>query len=167
MKEGAIIMQPLLENKLIAFLVNQNEYAISVDEVGSIERVLPITRVPSAPKYVKGVINLRGIITPVIDLKKKLHNKSTKFTDQTRILIVHIESLTVGLIVEGANDVIDIQTEQIETPPETVESDVLDYIEGVIKLPKRLLILLDMAYLLNDSDDIESTQELKRLQHES
>src|SRR5690625_1913906 len=85
MKEGAIIMQPLLENKLIAFLVNQNEYAISVDEVGSIERVLPITRVPSAPKYVKGVINLRGIITPVIDLKKKLHNESTKRSEERRV----------------------------------------------------------------------------------
>lgn len=147
--------QEILENKLIVFLINQNEYAITVDQVGSIERVLPITRVPSAPKYVKGVINLRGVITPVIDLKAKLHGKSTEFTDQTRILIVHIETITIGLIVDGASDVIDIQTEQVVAPPETVHTDVLDFIEGVIKLPERLLILLDITRLLDGIDQHE------------
>lgn len=147
--------QEILENKLIVFLINQNEYAITVDQVGSIERVLPITRVPSAPKYVKGVINLRGVITPVIDLKAKLHGKSTEFTDQTRILIVHIETITIGLIVDGASDVIDIQTEQVVAPPETVHTDVLDFIEGVIKLPERLLILLDITRLLDGIEQHE------------
>jgi|SRR5690625_269284 len=157
-------MQEMLENKLIVFLINESEYAISVDQVGSIERVLPITRVPSTPKYVKGVINLRGVITPVIDLKEKLHQESTEFTDQTRILIVHMDTITIGLIVDSANDVVDVQTDEIEPPPETVESEVMDYIDGVIKRPKRLFILLNIKRLLNimnQKEEVKSTSEVK------
>ena len=143
-------MQKTLENKLIVFDVNENEYAMSVEQVGSIERVLSITRVPSAPKAVKGVINLRGVITPVIDLKEILHHKSTEFTEQTRILIVHLESITIGLIVDGASDVVDVDTNQVKSPPETVDTDLIDYIQGVIKLPNRLLTLLNINRLLYD-----------------
>lgn len=148
-------MQELLENKLIVFLINDNEYAISVERVGSIERVLSITRVPSAPKFVKGVINLRGVITPVIDLKAKLHNKPTEFTEQTRILIVHLETITIGLIVDGANDVVDIEASLVKPPPETVDTDIIDYIQGVIKLPNRLLTLLNINRLLYDVEKVE------------
>lgn len=143
-------MQELLENKLIVFLINGNEYAVSVEQVGSIERVLSIKRVPSAPKFVKGVINLRGVITPVIDLKAKLHDKPTEFTEQTRILIVHLETITIGLIVDGASDVVDIQSDLVKPPPETVDADLIDYIQGVIKLPNRLLTLLNINRLLYD-----------------
>src|SRR5690625_2751986 len=99
----------LLENKLIVFQLANEEYAISVQSVGSIERILPITRVPSTPSFVKGVINLRGVVTPVIDLKEKLKQTHTEFTEQTRIIIVHIDEITVGFIVDSANDVIDIK----------------------------------------------------------
>jgi len=158
-------MPQIVDKKLIAFLIHHNEYAVSVDQVGSIERVLPITRVPSAPKFVKGVINLRGVITPVIDLKEKLHQITTELTEETRILIVHIGSLTVGLMVEGANDVIDIETEQIEPSPETVDTEILDYIDGVLKLPGRLLILLNISCLLETEEAIESTVKMKRLSY--
>ena len=151
--------QETLENKLIVFTVNENEYAISVDQVGSIERVLSITRVPSAPPHVKGVINLRGVITPVIDLKSKLHNETTEYTEQTRILIVHLETITIGLLVDGASDVVDIQRDQVEAPPETVHSNLLDYINGVVRLPKRLLTLLDINRLLYGTEQQEIRQE--------
>ena len=71
------------ENKLIVFQLENEEYALSVQHVGSIERLLPITRVPSTPPFVKGVINLRGVVTPVIDLKKRFHGVDTEFTNQT------------------------------------------------------------------------------------
>ncbi|HLR73387.1 MAG TPA: chemotaxis protein CheW [Pseudogracilibacillus sp.] len=143
-------MRETLENKLIVFVINDKEYAMSVEQVGGIERVLSITRVPSAPKSVKGVINLRGVITPVIDLKEKLYRQPTEFTEQTRILIVYLESITIGLIVDGASDVVDVDTNQVKTPPETVGTDLIDYIQGVIKLPNRLLTLLNINRLLYD-----------------
>src|SRR5690625_7188947 len=102
-----------LENKLIVFELENEEYAISVQSVGSIEKILPISRVPSTPKFVKGVINLRGVVTPVIDLKERLKNKETDFTEQTRIIIVHIEEITLYLIVDTENDIIDIRKYRI------------------------------------------------------
>lgn len=139
-----------LESKLIVFRLENEEYALSVQYVGSIERVLPITRVPSTPDFVKGVINLRGVVTPVIDLKKRFHGVDTEFTNQTRIIIVHIEDITVGIIVDSANDVVDIDRNQIEAPPEVVGSVEAEYITGVIKLNNRLLILLDLDKVLNE-----------------
>lgn len=142
----------LLENKIIVYQIENEEYAISVQHVGSIERVLPITRVPGTSDYVKGVINLRGVVTPVIDLKKRFYNKETNFTEQTRIIIVSIEEITIGLIVDSANDVIDIDKDLIEPAPEAIGSRVVDYISGVIKLDKRLFILLDLEKVLNKNE---------------
>src|SRR5690625_6530079 len=91
----------ILDNKIIIYQIESEEYAVSVQHVGSIERVLPITRVPNTPKFVKGVINLRGIVTPVIDLKERFYQKETEFTDKTRIIIVTMEDINVGLIEIG------------------------------------------------------------------
>src|SRR5690625_4424194 len=93
------------DEKLIIFRVENEEYAVSIKYVGSIERIEKITRVPGSPSFVKGVINLRGVITPVIDIKERFHQRETEFTEQTRIIIIHIEDMTVGFIVDEANDV--------------------------------------------------------------
>lgn len=145
----------LLENKLIVFKIQKEEYAVSVKNVGSIERLLPITRVPSTASFVKGVINLRGIVTPVVDLKERFYHVESEFTNQTRIIIVHMDDISVGLIVEEANDVVDINKDQIEPAPEVVGSKVDDYISGVIKLDKRLLLLLDLEKVLSKEELID------------
>ncbi len=144
--------ETILENKLIVFRLGQEEYALSVQNVGSIERILPITRVPSTPSFVKGVINLRGVVTPVIDLKRRFHNEGTEFTNQTRIIIINFEDITVGIIVDSADDVVDIDESQIEPPPEVVGMVEVDYITGVVKLDNRLLILLDLEKILSKEE---------------
>lgn len=144
-----------IDNKVIVFQLEDEEYAIPVHSVGSIERVLPITRVPSTAPYVKGVINLRGVVTPVIDLKQKLKNEETKFDDETRIIIVNVKEVTVGLIVDSANDVIDIKRDQIEPSPETIGKEVKEFIEGVVKMDKRLFILLDLVKVLFEEEKDE------------
>lgn len=152
--------EAILENKLIVFRLENEEYALSVQNVGSIERLLPITRVPSTPPFVKGVINLRGVVTPVIDLKRRFHQIDTEFTNQTRIIIINIEDITVGIIVDSANDVVDIDESQIEPPPEVVGMVEVDYITGVVKLDNRLLILLDLEKILSK----EELSELKSME---
>jgi len=149
-----------LENKIIIYRLEGEEYAVSVRHVGSIEKVLPITRVPNTPDFVKGVINLRGIVTPVIDLKERFYEKETAFTEETRIIIVNMDDITVGLIVDSANDVIDIEQDQIEPPPDAIGSIVVDYINGVIKIDNRLLILLDLPKVLDKGE----LNELKALE---
>lgn len=141
-----------LDNKVIVFQLEDEEYAIPVHSVGSIERVLPITRVPRTAPYVKGVINLRGVVTPVIDLKQKLKNKPTTFDDETRIIIVNVKEVTVGLIVDSANDVIDIKRDKVEPSPETIGKEVKEFIEGVVKMDNRLFILLDLEKVLFEEE---------------
>ena len=152
--------EAILENKLIVFRLENEEYALSVQNVGSIERLLPITRVPSTPPFIKGVINLRGVVTPVIDLKRRFHQIDTEFTNQTRIIIINIEDITVGIIVDSANNVVDIDESQIEPPPEVVGMVEVDYITGVVKLDNRLLILLDLEKILSK----EELSELKSME---
>ncbi|MRH42281.1 chemotaxis protein CheW [Aquibacillus halophilus] len=140
------------EIKAIIFQLKNEEYAISVQQVGSIERMQHITRVPQTSEFVKGVINLRGVVTPIIDLRKRFGIEESEFTDSTRIIIVYIDGLEVGLIVDAAYDVIDIPQSAIEPPPEVIGTVDVDYIEGVAKVDSRLLILLNMKEVLSSKE---------------
>lgn len=142
--------------KVIVFQLQDEEYGVPVHQVHSIERMQHITRVPKTPEFVKGVINLRGVVTPIIDLRKRFGVDEVTYTDSTRIIIVGVSNMEVGLIVDAANDVIDIPEHSIEPPPEVVGSVEAEYINGVAKLEKRLLILLNLDKVLNP-------QEIKQL----
>ncbi len=144
--------------KAVIFQLKDEEYGVDVQQVHLIERMNHITRVPKMPTFVKGVINLRGIVTPVIDLRERFSIETTNYTDSTRIIIVQVEDKEVGLIVDAANDVIDIPSDQIEQPPEVVGRIESDYIRGVAKLDERLLILLNLNKVLNSEELIEIAQ---------
>lgn len=135
--------------KSIVFELHGEEYALPVDLVGGIERVMPITRIPGVPSFVKGVLNLRGIVTPVIDLRERFGFDAQIETDATRIIIIQHEDKDVGLIVDACYDVIDIPNNSIEPAPETISSVKIDYIEGVAKYNERLLILLNIDEILS------------------
>lgn len=134
--------------KVIIFELMNKEYAIEVDVVQSIERVVSITRVPKMPSYIKGVINLRGVVTPIVDLRERFGLESKGVNAQTRIIIVSLEEYEVGLIVDGANDVIDIPIESIEPQPEVVGTIESDFIAGVAKVEKRLFVMLELSKVL-------------------
>lgn len=138
------------ELKIIVFELNGKEYAIPVEQVRSIEKVQHITRVPGVVSYIKGVINLRGLVTPIVDLRKRFGLEESDYSESTRIIIAVIDELEVGLIVDGANDVLDISSGSIEPPPEIVGGAEAEYIDGVVKLDKRLLILLDLEKVMNE-----------------
>jgi purine-binding chemotaxis protein CheW len=137
-----------VEWKVIAFQLKDEEYAIPVQYVRSIEKIQHITRVPRTAHYVKGVINLRGVVTPIIDLRERFGFPSVPYSEQTRIIIVSIGDIEVGFIVDAANDVLDIPASGIEPPPEAIGAVEADYIHGVAKVGKRLLILLNLEKVL-------------------
>lgn len=112
--------ETVTEKKVIVFQLKDEEFAVSVQQIGSIERIQTITRVPNTAHFVKGVINLRGVVTPIIDLRSRLGIEEAEYTESTRIIIVNLEDMEVGLIVDAANDVIDISTETIEPAPEVI-----------------------------------------------
>ncbi|MCA1053533.1 chemotaxis protein CheW [Rossellomorea aquimaris] len=136
------------ELKLIVFQLLDKEYAIPVNQVRSIEKLQYITRVPKTPAHVKGVINLRGVVTPIIDLRSKFGLPSTSSSESTRIIIAGHQDKEVGLIVDAANDVLDVSKGSIEPPPEVVGSVEEEYIGGVVKQGRRLLILLHLDKIL-------------------
>ncbi|MCM3722174.1 chemotaxis protein CheW [Solibacillus isronensis] len=138
--------------KVIVFQLADKEYAIPVSHVKGIEKLMHITRVPKTERYVKGVINLRGVVTPVIDLRERFDLPVSGNEETTRIIIIALETMEVGFIVDSANDVLDIDASSIEQQPEVVGSLLEDFIAGVAKLENRLLILLHLDKVLNPID---------------
>ncbi|KRF68178.1 chemotaxis protein CheW [Peribacillus sp. FSL K6-1552] len=135
--------------KVIVFQIKDKEYAIPVDKVSGIEKLLHITRVPKAVQLVKGVINLRGVITPIIDLRVRFGFEELEYNDSTRIIVVILDDMEVGLIVDSANDVLDIPVDSIEPQPEVVGHSASEYISGVAKIEKRLLVLINLEKALS------------------
>ncbi|WP_240417563.1 chemotaxis protein CheW [Paenibacillus periandrae] len=144
------------EIKVIVFALAHEEYGVEVEKVRTIERMQPMTRVPRTPEFVKGVINLRGVVTPIIDLRGRFGFAESEYTDNTRIIIVAVKELEVGLIVDSANDVTDINTDNIDDPPEVVGGIKAKYLQGIAKIgDSRLLVLLNLEEVLNKSEIIQ------------
>ncbi|MGN1386540.1 MAG: chemotaxis protein CheW [Bacillus sp. (in: firmicutes)] len=145
--------------KVVVFQLKEKEYAIPIQQVRGIEKILHITRVPNTAHFVKGVINLRGVVTPIIDLRARFDIEESPLTDDSRIIIVHIDDLEVGLIVDIANDVIDIPSGNLEPQPEVVGTEEASFITAVAKIDKRLLILIDLKKVLSEEGLHETAGE--------
>lgn len=135
--------------KVIVFQLVDKEYVIPVSQVQSIEKMMHITRVPKTPSFVKGVINLRGVVTPIIDLRERFELQANPLDDRSRMIMIKVEDMEVGLIVDAANDVLDIPSAAIEPQPDVVGSIESEFIAGVAKLDRRLLVLLQLDKVLN------------------
>jgi purine-binding chemotaxis protein CheW len=134
---------------LATFFLSQEEYGVDVRLVQEIIRVSDITQVPRAPGFIKGVINLRGRIIPVVDLKRKLGlGEVEEAARQSRIVVVKVRDRMVGLLVDGASQVLKVPVASIEPPPEEVVEIDANFIRGVAKLERRLIILMDLPKVL-------------------
>lgn len=147
--------------QFVVFKLGDEEYGVNILQVKTIERLMEITRVPKAPEFVEGVINLRGEVVPVIDLRKRFSLPERTNTDNTRIIIVSIEDITVGMIVDSATEVLQISEDDIDPAPSIVGSVDSDYIDGVGKIDDRLLILLNLKKVLKSEElsELEKTEE--------
>jgi purine-binding chemotaxis protein CheW len=144
------------EVKVIVFALGKEEYGVEVDKVRTIERMQPITRVPKTIPFIKGVINLRGIVVPIIDLRERFGMPQKENSENTRIIIVTANDMEVGLIVDSANDVIDVDTDEINDPPEIVGGIRAKYLRGVARVAgDRLLVLLNLGEVLSKSEIIQ------------
>ncbi|MFA1820884.1 chemotaxis protein CheW [Virgibacillus oceani] len=135
--------------KVVVFLMGKQQYGMPVENVLGIEKLHMITSVPKTSDFIKGVINLRGDITPVLDLKQRLQLGETAYAEQTRILIVTMNDMKVGLMVDGATDVMDIDSTIVEDAPEVINGVKESFLKGVAKLEDKLLILLDLEFVLD------------------
>lgn len=140
--------------QLVSFMIGNEEYAVDILFVQEINRMMQITAVPNAPGYVDGVINLRGRVIPVIDLRYKLGLAKKEHDKNTRIIVVEVKSKTVGFIVDAVKEVIRIPENITEAPPEIIAGSNSEFIKSVGKLEDRLLILIDLEKILFANDVI-------------
>lgn len=154
-----------MENiKVIVCGLENERYGIDIQHVISIERLETITNVPQMAEFIKGVMSFRGEIIPVIDLKERLHiidttNSDKSNQDKSRILVVRINDLHIGILVDSATDVIDVNASVIEPAPKLITGVGETYINGVANLESGLLILLDLQHVLN-LEEINQVQEI-------
>ncbi|MGA1845280.1 MAG: chemotaxis protein CheW [bacterium] len=134
--------------KFVTFFLDNEEYALPVSEVREIKRVGEITRVPNAPHHIKGVMNLRGRIVPVLELKKRLQLGEAAIDIDSRIVVVEQGNRVLGLMVDRVSQVMNIAAEQIDKAPEEVVQVNENYLKGVGKLDERMIILLDLDQII-------------------
>ncbi len=138
--------------QLVTFKLDNEEFGVDILKVQEINKMIDITRIPNAPAYVEGVINLRGKIIPIVDLRKRLGFESRASDKSTRIIVVELDGMVLGFIVDSVSEVLRISENTVEPPPALVSGIESEYIEGVGKLENRLLILLELKKVFTSMD---------------
>lgn len=140
------------DEQLVVFRLADEYYGLDIGTVQEIITWQPVTRVPRTPEFVEGIINLRGHVIAVIDLRKRFQVKQSEIGRETRIVVVEIGSLVVGLVVDGVSEVLRVPADRIE-PPSTVISGIdTEFLRGVAKTDDRLIILLDADRILEQRE---------------
>jgi purine-binding chemotaxis protein CheW len=146
--------------QLVTFKLGSEEFGVDILKVQEIIKMMNVTKIPNAPAFIEGVINLRGKIIPIVDLRKRLGFKDQEFDKSTRVIVVELDGLVLGFIVDSVSEVLRIPEDTIEPPPSMVAGIESEYIEGVGKLDDRLLILLELKKIFSSPEkkDIENIE---------
>lgn len=136
----------------MVFKLGKEEYGVPIIQVKEINRLTRPTKVPRSPSFVEGIINLRGQIIPIIDMKKRFDLPLTEYTVEARIIVIQVGKQTLGVQVDSVSEVLRITSSNIEPAPSLVSGIDSEYITGVAKAGERLLILLDLNKLLNEEE---------------
>jgi purine-binding chemotaxis protein CheW len=133
--------------QIVGFRVGKENFGVPIAFVHEIVPMMEITGVPDSPVYIEGVINLRGKIIPVVDLRKRFH-ETVAPNRRNRIMVAELDGHQIGLVVDAANEVLKIDPALIEPPPNVFEQGELNYVTGVGKLGGKLVILIDLAKIM-------------------
>ncbi len=145
-----------IEGKFLTFTLAKEEYGIGIRKIREIIGLMPITAIPEMPAYIKGVINLRGRVIPVVDLRQRFGMPKNDYTERTCIVVVEMKSAqieaTIGIVVDAVSEVINIKAEDIENAPAFGAGLKTDYILGMAKMGKSVKILLDIDRVLSSDE---------------
>lgn len=137
--------------QFVTFTLNDEEYAVDILSVQEINRITEITKVPNSPDYVEGVINLRGKVIPVINLRSKFGFEARATDDNSRIIIMEIQGIINGVIVDSVSEVLRIPASSIEAAPSVASDTISQFIKGLAKLDNRLIILVEINNLVEEA----------------
>lgn len=147
-------------NQIVSFLLGEEEFGLDIMKVQEIILVGEITKMPQVPEYVRGMINLRGHVIPVVDLRMRFKQPVREKAEEQRIIVVNIGTRTIGIVVDAVNEVLRMTPDQIEPPPSGI-GDVQRFITGLLKIDKKLVILLDIEGLFSDDEQLTLTEAAK------
>jgi purine-binding chemotaxis protein CheW len=150
--------ESILKEKYLTFFIDEQLFAVPSSQVVEIIRMQPITFVPKLPPFVIGVINLRGKIVPLIDLRLKFNKEPRKYDDYTSIIVAETGEYSVGFIVDRVNDVTDLSKNQISDAPKLAKDATNGFITGIATIGKEAVMLLDTIKILTDDDLIRVAQ---------
>lgn len=156
--EGSTRRSDTLIAQLVGFRLDNEDYAIAITKIQEIILMKPITRIPQVPDFIEGLINLRGSVIPIVNLRKRFGLPPRDLDDETRTIVVNIQDKTVGCIVDAVTQVMRINRDQIQPAPLSVLAISHQYIAGLARLDDRLLIILDIDRLFDEQCSIVSGQ---------
>ena len=149
--------QDTQKDKYLTFQIGTEEYAIAISHVTEIIGMLKITEVPQTPEYIKGVINLRGKVIPVMDIRLRFGMEAREYDERTCVIVVNLQDNTVGLVVDTVSEVLDIPSENIEASSQYSASEGANFICGMGKVEEKIKMVIDINSLLfKDNDMLES-----------
>lgn len=150
LENSTIVTEELLQ--LVSFKLGDSEFGVDILKVQEINKMMELTVVPNTPAFIEGVVNLRGRIIPVLNLRARLGLPVREYDSETRIIVVEIEDKTIGFVVDAVKEVLRIPKSITEAPPDIVSGIGSDYITAIGKLEDRLLILLDLTKILSNDE---------------
>ncbi|WP_299026618.1 chemotaxis protein CheW [uncultured Thermanaerothrix sp.] len=144
-----------MEKQFVVFQVADEQYGVPIDRVESIVKMQPITLVPQAPEFLEGITNLRGMVLPVLSLRKRFGLPPREAGRETRIVVVVGEGHPIGIIVDSVLEVLRLSEDAIEPPPPMVTNERTRFITGIAKVGERLVILLDLVRVLSVEEEVQ------------
>jgi len=167
MDEDSDRQETINEIQLVSFKIKDEEFGIPIEDVQEIIRMSEITKLPGTRTFIEGVIDLRGQILPVIDLRKKLNlNDVTDFTPSTRIDVIAVDGIETGMIVDNVSEVLRVSKESVKNPPSLLGEDK-EYLTGIVRFDSRLIILLNVKKIITKEDIVHISEITKRISDES
>lgn len=152
LEEASKLEEDTQKGKFLTFSLGKEMYAIEIKFVTEIIGIQPITEVPELPAYVKGIINLRGKIIPVMDVRLRFKKKPVEYNDRTCVIVIEVKDISVGLIVDNVSEVLSIADDDIVPPPDMNRGAENKYIKAIGKVEKEVKLILDCERLMNDND---------------
>lgn len=138
----------------VVFKLDKEEYGIDIMKVNGIEKYQEVVKVPNAPEYIEGMINLRGEVLPIFSLRKKFNLEDKQYDEETKIVVVYTGDIKIGFIVDSVQEILQIEESDIEVAPPIVAGINRKYIKSVAKVEKRMIVLIDIDLVVTDEEKI-------------
>lgn len=151
LKEKATEEAAVDVGQFVGFFIRDDEFGVDIREIQEINKLVPITEVPRSPQFVEGVINLRGQIVPVIDLRVRFNIERKEYDKKTRIIVINVNNKKIGLIVDSVSEVLRISLSDIQDPPAEAVREGVEFIKGIAEINDRLVVILDLKSILTQN----------------